>query len=554
MLLNLIVPLAFIFIITYFSILSIFENKIQGGIQSNLQQMVFSLDNEMNSLERVAQQLSFEGGINVKLEQYLTSTDYYEKYQLETSIRTNMELTRYMNPNVGFTEYYFSDTNQAAISQAQAKADFNPLQFPLLKKEGWFSYQGPHLSAVPQSSSQVLSIDRKIFLPSFKNHYLHIYVESGQNIVDTIFEQSRPNMNAAFVIIDDQNKIVYSESEHDFPLGIAYWNPEPGRSFHGIGSNYIFQEGTSLGWKLALVIPKSIYNDERNTWIGRYTLIVILSFCIAMLLAWVLWRSLYRSITGFSEHIVSLKHSDFHSPLKLPQIAEFDYLVQKFQQMRSTIWELLVEKEQVEKLKAQFEVERLLLQINPHFIHNTLDTIRWVARLNHQTEIDRLISTLNKILYYNMGGGTVTIREEIEALRDYCTLQQIRYDFVFDVNIQIDDKLLEVKIPRFVLQPLVENALYHGIGDDGTIEVKADLTEDKFILIEVIDNGRGMSEEEVYSLLHEPGKQRKVGLGIGIRYVFRMIKMQYGERAKLDIQSALDRGTSMRLFIPFERD
>jgi two-component system sensor histidine kinase YesM len=203
-------------------------------------------------------------------------------------------------------------------------------------------------------------------------------------------------------------------------------------------------------------------------------------------------------------------------------------------------------------MKSRLEVEKLLFQINPHFIHNTLDTVRWLARLNGQEQIERLVSILNKVLYYNMGkGGTATLGREIACLNDYVELQQIRYDFQFEVDIQAGDELMDVPIPRFILQPLVENSLYHGLGDDGWIEVKAGFEGEDCIRIEVKDNGLGMHVEEIRRLLDSGiEERRKTGMGIGIHYVNRMIKVQYGDRASLTINSELGIGTSIVLLIP----
>ncbi|MFK7691976.1 sensor histidine kinase [Paenibacillus sp. HJGM_3] len=203
-------------------------------------------------------------------------------------------------------------------------------------------------------------------------------------------------------------------------------------------------------------------------------------------------------------------------------------------------------------MKSRLEVEKLLFQINPHFIHNTLDTVRWLARLKGQEQIEDLVSLLNKVLYYNMGkGGTATLGREIACLKDYVALQQIRYDFQFEVEIQTEDGLMDVPIPRFILQPLVENAIYHGLGDDGCVEVKTGFEGEDKIRIEVKDNGLGMREEEIGRLLDNGAdERRKKGMGIGIHYVNRMIKVQYGDQASLTITSGPGSGTSIVLLIP----
>jgi two-component system sensor histidine kinase YesM len=234
---------------------------------------------------------------------------------------------------------------------------------------------------------------------------------------------------------------------------------------------------------------------------------------------------------------------------------EFDLILRHFNSMRSKINELMDDIREKEKRKARLEVDKLLLQINPHFIHNTLDTVRWMARINGNDEIDRFISTLNRLIYYNLGKGeTASIRDEVEALKDYTELQRIRYNFQFDVRIDVEDALLDFHVPRFMLQPLVENALYHGGGDDGIIKVEVGKQEESHIVIRVIDNGEGISDISIRQLLSESAEgKKKAGLGIGVQYVIGMLQYQYGDAAQFRIESGSGKGTAIILSLPITR-
>lgn len=217
--------------------------------------------------------------------------------------------------------------------------------------------------------------------------------------------------------------------------------------------------------------------------------------------------------------------------------SEFDFLLSEFSNMQHQIGDLFKEVQQKEKIRADLEVEKLLYQINPHFLMNTLDTVHWLAVMNGQGEIDKLVQSLNKLLYYNLGklGQVSTMEEEIDALRQYLILQQIRYDFEFDVRITADEQVLQIPVPRFILQPLVENSLYHGLSDEGFIQIEVTCTSTLNIMIQ--DNGAGMTEETIHNLLNNRvAEQQKVGMGIGLNYVHRMLKAQYGDQAQLVIE------------------
>jgi two-component system sensor histidine kinase YesM len=147
-------------------------------------------------------------------------------------------------------------------------------------------------------------------------------------------------------------------------------------------------------------------------------------------------------------------------------------------------------------------------------------------------------------------GETSTIGDEIEALKEYLQLQQIRYDFRFDVDIDVDEKSLAIPSPRFLLQPVVENALYHGVSDDGYIYVGAALQEDG-LQITIQDNGAGMSKETIDQLLNEDTDDgHKAGMGIGMKYVKRIIKANYGDASRLQIRSEPGKGTVVTLRLP----
>ena len=299
------------------------------------------------------------------------------------------------------------------------------------------------------------------------------------------------------------------------------------------------------------VIPKADYNKEMNQWFVQILLFSLLFLGMSLLMAWLLWKMVYLPLNGFNREIKLMAQNRVQTVAVRTKIPEFDFLLHQFRQMREQIWNLFAEVEQKEKRRVDLEVEKLLYQINPHFLMNTLDTVHWLAVMNGQNEIDRLVSSLNKLLHYNLGklGQASTIYEEIEALKQYLILQQIRYDFKFDVQMNVDEGVWNMPIPRFILQPLVENSLYHGLSDDGYIKVDVSLTN--AIQISIHDNGSGMSEETIHNLLHNPEvENKKVGMGIGLNYVKRMLESQYGDQADLSIKSVIGKGTTIFVSLP----
>jgi two-component system sensor histidine kinase YesM len=170
-----------------------------------------------------------------------------------------------------------------------------------------------------------------------------------------------------------------------------------------------------------------------------------------------------------------------------------------------------------------------------------------------QTNIAQLVSIFTRVLHYNLGKKSiiVTVEEEVEAIRDYIQLQNIRYDHVFKVLLDIDPAALEVSIPRFILQPLVENSLYHGFEQgEGEISVIIQMVGETRLLLIVKDNGIGIPEERLAQLFEQEDNMQKSGLGIGLHYVKKMLDIYYGASAQLEIASSSGNGTTISIHLP----
>ncbi|SFL56279.1 two-component system, sensor histidine kinase YesM [Paenibacillus sp. 1_12] len=548
LLLSSLIPLTFIGTISYYTIYSILDNKIEAGVRNDLNQVKLSLSQSLDLLNKVSQQLSFDGSVGLNMRNYLTTDELYKKKQYYDDIVKDINLISFTNPTLALIYYYMPDNHKVLFSNYDVSDHFDLGSLPILADYSalkGFTYLGPHRTIKKNHGNTVLSLAREVQI--LEGERLYIFVETE---VENVLGRNQIRTNTSNIIVDSNGIIAYSDNmRKDYRVGKSYLdqNHQP---------YYLFEDQSDQGWKVTSIIPKSEYNREINLWLFQFFVVTVSSLGISLMFAWVIWRTVYRPLKSLNSEIVHMSKSNFHSHIKFTKVKEFDFLLRRFQDMRQKVWELLNEVKVKEKRKASLEVEKLLYQINPHFIHNTLDTIRWLARLSGQDEIDRLISTLNKVLYYNLGKGkTAIIEDEIEALKNYVSLQQIRYNFQFDVRFATDPNLHNALIPRFILQPLVENALYHGgMMDDGVIHVKIIKDSDTHMLLQVIDNGSGMEDVVIQQLLNnEPEPDhKKSGLGIGLNYVKRMIQDQFGEHAQFHIKSGINIGTQIMMRLPLQ--
>ncbi|MFT9369591.1 sensor histidine kinase [Paenibacillus polymyxa] len=548
------IPFISIFAISYYTIDSIFVNKINDGIRSNLQQVTSSLENSITNLNHVTQQLSYSGTLGKKLDEVLKpSSNIIELIEARDELKNELNVVTFTNPNIGLTLYYFQKEGATQFANFPIKDRFAPESLPVLFKSYGISYYGPHISMNRFNDQLVLSAMRKVQLPQRDDVY--IYVESGFRLTQNILGYNQYQGALSHLILNGEGQIVYSEIPETMKVGENFFSLSKSAAKDGISRDYHwFKEDSAQNWSVISVISQAKYQQEKNQWLLQILLVALFFLGFTVFLAWLLWKMVYKPLGLF--------HSEINGMSQNPQkagsqtrthIPEFDFLLGEFSNMQHQIGDLFKEVQQKEKIRADLEVEKLLYQINPHFLMNTLDTVHWLAVMNGQGEIDKLVQSLNKLLYYNLGklGQVSTMEEEIDALRQYLVLQQIRYDFEFDVRISADDHVLQIPVPRFILQPLVENSLYHGLSDEGFIQIEVTLTKTLNILIQ--DNGAGMTEEAIQKLLNNRiAEHKKVGMGIGLNYVHRMLRAQYGDQAQLVIESELGTGTSILLILPIK--
>ena len=224
----------------------------------------------------------------------------------------------------------------------------------------------------------------------------------------------------------------------------------------------------------------------------------------------------------------------------------------------NVLMKIIVEKES-ERINAQFKAFQA--QINPHFLFNTLQVVRTIAMDNNVKSIADIAKSLAKMFRYsiNRDNEIVTIGEEIEHVRNYISIQKYRYGEKFDVEYDLDDDVCKYKIIKFIIQPLIENAIYHGIETKrgrGHLRITARKHENT-VIVKVIDDGIGIPEDKVNNINrafqgfeYKEEKQEHGSIGIGITNVDSRIKLYYGKNYGLKIESSENSGTMVQITIP----
>ncbi len=297
-------------------------------------------------------------------------------------------------------------------------------------------------------------------------------------------------------------------------------------------------------------------------WEGISILLTIAAVIFSILAAWSLSKSIYTPIKKLHDVTATITKNDLQALVTRDNVDEITELGLSFNIMIGKIRDLLASKIKEQENLKKAEMRALQAQINPHFLYNTLDTIIWMAESKKYKQVIEIVSALSKFFRISLSKGRdwITIAEEIEQTTSYLTIQKIRYGDVLDFYIDIDDKVGENTILKLILQPLVENALYHGIKNKrqgGTIYVRAKMKNENEILLEVEDNGIGFTEEKLAQIeeeLADDSGEIRMESGFGIGNVNKRIKLYYGKQYGLSVKSKYYTGTCVTLVIPAKKD
>ena len=318
----------------------------------------------------------------------------------------------------------------------------------------------------------------------------------------------------------------------------------------------------SNGWRLLLVMPRSEYIKDVYDLRTITFVIMVVILCVGTVLMSFATRNYTRSIRQLSEAMEKFGQGDFDVNCNIDSADEIGSLSQSFNRMVCDINSLVnsVYEQKVMLQKAQ--MKSLEMQINPHFLYNTLDTINWMARARHADDVGNMAAALGNMMRYSLSRQSfVRLGDEVKILKDFLYIQNFRYGDRMSSFIEIDEELLDYYIPKLIVQPILENAVVHGIEekiDDGMVNIKAWLetgTDGDDLYISVEDDGVGMTEETILQILNEDESIKKQGhTSIGIVNVNKRIQMIYGKNYGLMIQSSLGSGTKMTIHIKARRD
>ena len=325
--------------------------------------------------------------------------------------------------------------------------------------------------------------------------------------------------------------------------------------FNGTRQTVVTKTVGYTGWKLVGVIKGTgISLNMLKTRLFIVFVILLIIFIVILINSYISFR-VTNPIRELEKAVKALEEGNLDADIYMGGSYEVQHLGKSVQDMKFRIKGLMqdIVSEHEEKRKSEFD--SLQAQINPHFLYNTLDIIVWQIENEKQSEAVHTVTALARFFRLSLGKGKniVTVKDEIDHVKNYLMIQHMRFKNKFDYEFDIAEDVLELPSLKLMLQPLVENAIYHGMefmDGDGMIMVKAWREEDELYL-SVADNGLGMTEDKVETILtgkSTSGNGR--GSGIGVKNVNERIKLYFGEAYGLTIDSEPDEGTTVIIHLP----
>lgn len=526
------------------------ESMLKNVLNQSISQLENRISDTMNLSNTIYNNDDLISACNIEY-----GTDYYKMYD---------SYSNHIQPDLYIYQCLIPEVTNIRIYTSCDLIPYKDLVAPVssIQDKPWFgltsSSNSPNWILDEQNGTKLLASVRKFpQIPAYPfENYLYLEVN-----YDTFFSSlnSIGSDSYGIIVTDKNNSILYESSTFEdsaFPIQSQLFSENYGALLEKYDDDYLFLSSPieSSGWTVYYYSPLAKINKAVNQAFFTVFLLIALCFGVLFLLTFLTVNSMLSPLLMLTKVIekVSLENIDKHELIIIPNRKdEIGALIHTFNSMLKRI-RALIDESYVQTLKAkEYQLNALRAQINPHFLYNTLSLISAKTIIAEQYEVSETVQLLS--LFYrtslNKGQDITTIRNELENIRAYISIQLILMDHAFDVLYDLDDTLLDQPMPCLILQPLVENAIEHGLRNSRKEKKELIITlshKDHIALISIEDNGLGISRERLECLFSLETDH------IGIKNVNERLKLSYGETMGLTVESTRNVNTKVSVSIPVQ--
>jgi len=366
---------------------------------------------------------------------------------------------------------------------------------------------------------------------------------------------------ATTIILDENDNLIYKIGDLELNETTAFEN---GAEMEIGNKDYtVFSQSLSnySRWRVIGLLDEEYYRLRTRRLNLIIALLLLLFILIMMFISWFISKSITVPIRDMVFSMKEFQQNRWPMPLKTDSEDEIKDLIEGYNSMLTSFIALTdkiihrhEENKEMELNLIKTQIDLLEAQINPHFIHNTLNSMNYLAMKENNDELSKIIVSFNKLLRMSMAIDLdfITVAQEVENIRNYAQIQSVRFEDTFKVVYEIDDNSLLAKIPKLILQPIVENSIVHGILPKkavGKIVMKIYRDSDR-LFVSIKDDGVGISKEKLANLYKK--SEERLSKHIGIKNVKDRLSLYYGEDANITITSNVGEGTCVEFIIPYE--
>ena len=521
--------------------------------------------------------------------------NYYLQDYLETVIK---EEDDYVDGGIGKNMRSYEMSSQAFSDTLLSRADISSIMIfgkkKMLLNRSMYTYQkvaldyskldwyakavakpqdaiitGPNRHSFFDTDDEVISLSREV--QSYENGTFRgvILINLNMNKITEICNSFQEKQENFICIINDKGELVYEqqngkerfafdEKENRQKLNTALERmKESCFRLNYRGEKYLVTrtDMKTTGWTLVSMVPYKSVMAETMAISGVMILAVAITLIVTLLLLNRILTGVVKPLKKLEKYMVQVNPDNMDQRMEILTDDEIGHLSMKFNQMMDRIRNLKEQVIEEQEDKRKYELQALQAQINPHFLYNTLDSIIWMAETN-DSNIVAMTEALAKLfrISLNKGNEEISLERELEHVKNYLIIQSMRYADKFTYEISVDPGVERCRTIKLILQPIVENCIYHGIKKKrgtGKITIRAYRREQNLI-IEVSDDGCGMPEEICRKILSDEIESENIsGSGIGVKNVNERIQLRFGKKYGLSYSSEEGVGTTVTYVLPY---
>ncbi|MDN3019094.1 sensor histidine kinase [Paenibacillus sp. BSR1-1] len=541
--------------------------QIKDAVRYNtimVTQISKSIDNMVDSFNRVMDGVSFNNDVQSLLQ---------SKY--ENDKEKNL-LNRYLSSNVTDETMMFNEVDLIYLYDMESlrvnlRRSVNNNDYPFFKTLRPELYDDS--GKVTWSSEQsVITANRVIYdINSYKMKKIgYLTMSMDKSYLQERIQKFDPTEERHLIILDRQNNVVLSNSNDEELKRVTSWLSNSKNistdedSFIEIpkyGKMLVSTFKSNLtGWKIISLVSLDEIS-EGPALIGKSVFLIgILAIIIGNIFIWISTNYFVKPLNKLSLVMDEVEKDNFNAQVEIDRVDELGRVGESFNRMMNKINTLISDIYQKDINEKDAQLRALRAQINPHFLYNTLDAINWMAQFGKTDEVSKMTVSLSRLLKTSIKNNQEFIRleEEMNYIEDYMTIQKIRFQDKIHFSINIAPEANDCLVPKLILQPIVENAMIHGLEkkiDHGYLFINGNIKGNK-LHIQVIDNGVGMDEHTIHALSEGSYVQldEKQGTGNGVLNVQNRIRLLFGEENGLKIESNINVGTLFELILPVQRE